>query len=459
MDPHKLARQNSAIKKLVSELLEAEVKDPRIGFVTVTDVKLNRDQTVAEVFVSIMGERNDVTKTFTGLKKCKGFLQSRLSDILRMRATPDLRFIVDNSLDKSASVEDILAELAGKGEFMDESEKRKLMSLSDLIPSAELLDTLKESEDFWIVPHTNPDPDAMGSALALGMALKSMGKNVSVLGYNNPPAGFKDLPGFKKVLKETEAISMEVEDLPDVVVLVDCHRLERTGNLQDTLSRIDKKICIDHHLVSGRKMPLKGWVEPIASSTTMLVMRVIQELKGCKLTDNISTNLYAGLYADTGGFRYDNTLPMTHEAAYELTQYDFNPASIAESMLHRKSRAAAELQVQVMSTFSFLGDGKVLFMHTTQQMIKDTGTSMVDTEGFISMASGINGVQYVAYLKEQSDLKWRVSLRSMNAGDVQSVSAKFGGGGHRAAAGCSLTGDYDEVVEQLLYPLLELPVE
>ncbi len=459
MDPHKLARQNSAIKKVICELLEAEVKDPRIGFVTVTDVKLNRDQSVAEVFVSIMGERNEVTKTFTGLKKSKGFLQSRLSDILRMRATPDLRFVVDDSLDRGASVEDILAELASNGEFVNEREKRKLMVLSDLHPPEQLLSSLHECESCWIVPHTNPDPDAMGSALALGMALKSAGKDVSVLGYDNPPAGFKDLPGFKKVVSESDANSTEVDDLPDTVILVDCHRIDRTGNLQDTLSRVGKKICIDHHLVSGRKMPLPGWVEPIASSTTMLVMRVVQEFDGCSLSDGIAANLYAGMYADTGGFRFDNTLPMTHEAAVELTRYDFNASMLAESMLHQKSRAAAELLVNVISTFTFHGDGRVLFLNTTQQMLKDTGTSLVDTEGFISMAFGINGVKYVAFIKEQPDGSWRVSLRSMHAGDVQSVAAVFGGGGHKAAAGCTLTGDYDEVVEQLLGLLLELPVE
>ncbi|MBK7701643.1 MAG: 30S ribosome-binding factor RbfA [bacterium] len=259
MDPYKLQRQNAAIRKVLGELLAVEVKDPRVGFVTISGVELNRDQTVAEVFVSVLGDERERKDSLAGLKKARGFLQGRLSDVLRLRATPDLRFIYDESLDQGLGVETILDELSARGEFVDEAERRRRRTLDSLEPPLDLLAALAGAGRIWVVPHVNPDPDAMGSALALAEALRAAGKEAEALHYAEPPAGCESLPGYADALDpEAVAAAFADDEGPDLVVAVDFHHLERTGDLEPLLARVGAAWCIDHHLDGNGPAPLPG---------------------------------------------------------------------------------------------------------------------------------------------------------------------------------------------------------
>ena len=453
MDPYRIKRQNTAIQKVLSELIASDVKDPRVGFVTVNGVELNRDQTVAKVFVSVLGDPGEVSKSLRGLKKARGYLQGRLSDILRLRSTPDLRFIHDDTLEKGMSVDEILSDLADKGEFKDEAERNRDRDLASLEPPLDLMKAIERGRTVWVVPHWNPDPDAMGSALALGEALSEMGKDVTVLRYPDAPAGFPELPGFDATPEPEDLPGrLESED-PDLLLLTDCHDLSRTGDYADFLSRIPDAWCIDHHLL-GSRAPLPGWIEPLACAASLLVMRVIEELlpeaDGEVLTLTMAENLYAGIVADTGGFRYPNTLPLTFEAAHRLSRMGIDTSRLAEKLLYQRSRAGLQLLQAVFPTFEFHADGRILSLHVTQEMIRAAGATLSDTEGFISLAAGVDGLEFVVFLKDQGDDVWRVSLRSLGEGDVQDVAAGFGGGGHRQASGCTISGDVASLTEELV---------
>ena len=462
MDPYRTNRLNQSILEVLSGLLQSSVKDLRVGFVTLNSVKLNRDHSVAEVFWSILGDEEERKTCFSGLKKARGFMQSKLVRTLGLRAAPILRFVYDDSVEKAVELDNVLDGLAAQGEFLSEEDRRKQMTLDDLEVPGELLDGLRQAERIWVVPHFNPDPDAIGSALAIAEALKQMGRLVRVVTFPEPAVGLSDLPGYADVTLSTDADAIFLKEEPDTLLLVDCHRIDRCGPLEDVLDRFETRFCIDHHLVSGRKAPEAGWVEARSCSTCTLVYRLIEVLAEgdgafdddpFEMTLDQATNIYAGLINDTGSFRFSNTLPFTFELAGRLSALGVDTAKVARTTLHRYRRQGVDLLQKVLGTFTYHADGQVLLVSATREMVQETDGSMSDTEGFVNIATSVDGVRLVAFLKEIGDDTWRVSLRVRGEGDVQQIAARYGGGGHKQASGCTIEGSYDEVATTLAVEL------
>jgi phosphoesterase RecJ-like protein len=458
MDPYRTNKLNQSILEVLSQLLTVSVKDPRVGFVTLNAVELNRDHSVAQVYYSVMGDEEDRRKSFQGLKKARGFMQSKLVRTLGLRQAPELRFTYDDSVEKALQIDGLLDELASQGEFLTEEEKMRQLTLDDLIPPDELIRGLREAKSIWVVPHHNPDPDAIGSALALGEALRALDREVRIFSYPDPAIGLKDLPGYDQVTLSTAAAELFAAEKPELLVLVDCHRIDRTGPLADTLDRFAKRLCIDHHLVSGRKAPEPGWVEARSCSSCTLVYQVITRLAAgdealgdepFDLTLDMAINLYAGLINDTGGFRFANTQPFSFELARRLAARGVDTAAVANTTLHRYRRQGVDMLQRVLATFTYHAGGRVLTLNATQAMLTETGGSLADTEGFVNIATAVDGVCLVAFLKEIGAETWRVSLRVCNQGDVQTIAARYGGGGHKMAAGCTIEGTLEDVTARL----------
>jgi phosphoesterase RecJ-like protein len=238
--------------------------------------------------------------------------------------------------------------------------------------------------------------------------------------------------------------------------------VDRCGPLEDLLARFETRVCIDHHLVSNRKAPDPGWVEWRACSTCTLVHQVIQVLAaGDEATGDapfamsldMATNLFAGLLNDTGGFRFNNTMPLTFDLAGRLSALGVDTGQVAHMTLHRYRPVGLALLEMVLSTFSYYAEGQILVARATQEMLAKTGGLLSDTEGFVNIATAVDGVRYVAFLKELEVGTWRVSLRARGQGDVQTIAARYGGGGHKQAAGCTIEGESAEVVDMLVADL------
>jgi len=460
MDPYRRNRLNQAIRVALSELLQVAVKDPRVGFVTINKVELNRDLSVAQVAFSVMGDEEERSTSLAGLKKARGFLQSRLARGLKLRQVPELRFEYDDTVERGIEMDEMLDDLAARGEFLTDAERRRRLILADLAPPPDLMAGLRAARNLWVVPHHNPDPDAIGAALALVEALRASGRDARVVGYADPAPGLPDLPGYAEVTVSDDAAELMAEDEPDALVLVDCHRIDRCGPLEDILAGFTVRWCVDHHLVSGRQAPEPGWVEAQACSTCTLVHRIIENLgagegddPSFELTVDMATNLYAGLLNDTGGFRFDNTGPLAFEFAGKLATLGVDTAKVAALTLHRHRREGLALLQQVLGTFTYHARGRVAVGYASSAMFAATDAVPSDTEGFVNMAMAVEGVRMAAFLKELEPGVWRTSLRACEGGDVQSVAARHGGGGHLQAAGCTLEGDITELSEQLAIEL------
>ncbi|MCP4572445.1 MAG: 30S ribosome-binding factor RbfA [bacterium] len=456
MDPYRTRRLNQALRNSLAELLQVAVKDPRVGFVTINKVELNRDHSVARVAFTVLGDEDERTTSLAGLKKARGYLQSRLARGLQLRQAPELRFEYDDSVERGIEMDEVLDDLAARGEFLTDAERRRRLTLADLVPPADFMAGLRAARNLWVVPHHNPDPDAAGAALALVEALRASGREAVVVGYPDPPAGLPDLPGYSDVIAGEDLAALLDEDPPDALVLVDCHRIDRCGPLEDMLEGLETRWCIDHHLVSGRKAPEPGWNEPRACSTCTLIHRVIEDLgRGTNedppfaLTLDMATNLYAGLLNDTGGFRFDNTGPLSFELAGQLAALGVDTAKVAALTLHRHRREGFDLLKKVIGTFAYHADGRVAVGHAGIAMMEETGAVPADTEGFVNMVMAVEGVEMAAFLKETEPGVWRTSLRARLGADVQAVAARHGGGGHLQASGCTLEGDIVELSAML----------
>jgi len=465
MDPYKAGRLSASIQRVLGELLQHSVKDPRVALVTIASVELNRDGSVAKVYFQTPADGEERARGEQGLQRARPFLQRRVGQILRLRNTPELRFLPDDTLERGFGVDAVLRELSDRGEFVDERERLRRLFLGDFVPPAELLDGLRAGRRFWLCPHWSPDPDAMGSALALRDALRQLGRDADVLLPSEAPSSFAALPGFDQVL-DPAAVGQRAAggELPDTLVMVDCHRRDRAGDaLTDLLAPIPNALTIDHHLISGRRLPLPGWVDSAAPSTSLLVYRVIEELaRATEETDarvqldlDMATNIYAGLVNDTGGFRFSNTLPVAFELAQRLVAAGVDPADIAERTLHRRSRQAMDLLQRLLAAAGYYAGGRILVLRADREALAASGATLPETEGLIGLASSLEGVAFVAFLKQIGDAQWRVSLRAPGGGDVQAIAARFGGGGHRPAAGCTIEGDAAEVERLIVDALLE----
>ena len=163
--------------------------------------------------------------------------------------------------------------------------------------------------------------------------LETMGRTVRILAYPDPPVNLKDMTGFDKVLMADEAAEAFANEEPDTVVLVDCHRLDRTGPLEEILEDVEDRFCIDHHVVSGRKAALPGWVESRACSCCTLILRVIDELAlgdaayeddPFEMTLDTATNLFNNLFFNAE--RYDlsrvGRLKVNHKLEFDGDEYD-----------------------------------------------------------------------------------------------------------------------------------------
>jgi phosphoesterase RecJ-like protein len=167
----------------------------------------------------------------------------------------------------------------------------------------------------------------------------------------------------------------------------------------------------------------------------------------------MATCLYAGLVNDTGGFRFPNTMPLTFELAQRLAAWGVDTAAVSRMTLHRFRPAGVALLQKVLTTFQYFADGKILILRVDAAMLAETGAVLADTEGFVNVATAVEGVAFVGFMKELEQGTWRVSLRAPGGGSVQEVASRFGGGGHRQAAGCTLTGSAEEISATLVTEL------
>lgn len=311
---------------------------------------------------------------------------------------------------------------------------------------SEIIAVLKRSGKIMIATHVFPDVDAMGSQLALGNILRSMGKEVYLYGEEPATHILDFLPGHGDI--ETELPDMERFDC---VVALDCGDEHRLGRGKDHLLAARPFIVIDHH--TGHKdFGSLRWVVPGKSSTGEMVFELARALE-VEISYDTAYCLYSAIVSDTGSFKYASTSAETLRTAGELVARGVKPAEISGKIFDNFSKNRLRLLQEVLATLTLYEDDQLAVITVTGDLYEKTGTTAADTELFINYPRSLVTVKVAAFIKEAKGLVG-ASLRSKGEYDVAEVARMFGGGGHRNAAGFKVPDTtIDEVREKLLAEL------
>ena len=276
-----------------------------------------------------------------------------------------------------------------------------------------------------LCPHVSPDGDALGSTLALKMALEKAGKKVTVMVDDDVPKAFGFLPQIDCFVKPADGEVVEA----DLLVVLDASSLDRIGKVAQAVKA--KAVAnIDHH-ISNTQFADYLYLNTEAAATAEILCNLVEKL-GITPDKDLATCLYTGIYTDCGSFRYANTTPGTMRAAAKLLEYGARPNEISDA-LGTNTRANIEMLGKVLQTLAFYNDGKI----STLEINSDLYDKDVNTDNFISFARYIEGVDVAVLFKAVEPAVTRVSMRSQDT-DVAAIALSFGGGGHVRAAGCTV---------------------
>jgi phosphoesterase RecJ-like protein len=308
-------------------------------------------------------------------------------------------------------------------------------------------DAIRNHDRFLVVTHENPDGDALGSLLALTLALRGIGKDVEMYlsGSAPPPAEYRFLD-LRELQRELP------EDIGERVLLaVDCANERRIGEENTGVDRAALVVNVDHHHDNSRFGAINLVVDD-ASSTAEIVRDVLGELD-VPLTPEIAEALYVALVTDTGRFQYTNTTPKSFRLAAELVEAGANVHDIFRHVYETVQFAKLKLLARALERAQVFEGGGLVVSYLVKDDFADVGAEEPFSEGIIDHLRAVEGSEMVALIREPPRLEGserRVSLRSSHDEvDVSAIARKLGGGGHRQAAGFSSTKTIPELVEFL----------
>ena len=310
---------------------------------------------------------------------------------------------------------------------------------------AQIGKAIVDGKRFLVAAHENPDGDAIGSSLALGLALEEIGKQVTVYSRGPVPKAIDFLPGRDRI----------VSDLPDpgeydTVFILDSGELNRIGGeLEQLLVGHANIINIDHHRTND-EFGVINLVSEQASSTGELLWKIFRA-NDIPVGLGTATNLYTAIYTDTSGFRHSNAGPDSFHICAELRALGVDNVQVAEEYFFLQSEQRVRLLARALPTLQIDCDGKIAGISLTLADAEATGAGWDEVEGFVEFPRSIFGVQAAYFIREQKGGAVKGSLRSNGMVDVSAVAKEFPrGGGHARASGFRTEGTLDQVREFLV---------
>lgn len=324
-------------------------------------------------------------------------------------------------------------------------------------PIEELRDAIAGAQTIVISGHKGPDGDCIGAALALRHGLKSIGKDVTVFSNDEVPKIVKFLdPGNNVIHLATQAEADKAgEDQWDLGILVDVGFTQRAGRAEQALLSAERLAVVDHHEIGPDTSGDIRIIDPTASATCFILARIFRDI-GLSIDKNAATCLLAGIVTDTGSFRFRNTDEASLAEASELIRLGADLPRISEEVWDSRPMAAIRLLQKALYNLELFAGDRLAITHLGPE---DFGVAKdEDSEGIASEIARIDGVMVAAAFREPHHEHVRVSVRSRGDIDIAEVCRKFGGGGHKNAAGCTLNTTVCEAM-RLVIPELERCLE
>lgn len=305
---------------------------------------------------------------------------------------------------------------------------------------SQVVELIESKNGFMITSHVRPDGDSLGSSLGLYWVLCSLGKDVTVFMRDPVPHAYSRLPGAEAV-RSGHAVPGQF----DAVFVIECSDGDRPG-----LEGLDKQylVNIDHHSTTILFGSV-NWIDPTASAVGEMIYNLTKAL-GVPISKEIAECVYAAILTDTGSFHFSNTSERTFKVASELVRRGAEPARISQNIFYSYPFRKIRLLGMVLSTLQRDSTGQVAWLVLSSQMMQEAGASEEDTDGIVNYPLAMEEIDAVAFFKETSAGVYRTSLRSKGKANVAKIAEMYGGGGHHNAAGCTLRGDLQQLLSEMI---------
>ena len=316
------------------------------------------------------------------------------------------------------------------------------MTIPDALPKA-----IDAGKSFIVSTHINPDADGVGASVALCWLLQKLGRRAQIVNSEHLPDNFRFLEGLFPIEKDLSMAALSA----DTWMVLDASRLSRTG-----FQPPDQPLCIlniDHH-ADNERFGSCNWVDSKAPAVSEMVYWLIREF-GFFPDPEIAEALYAGILIDTGGFKFSNTGIRAFRVCAELAENGLDCEKVYKRVFMDKSLGRLHLEGEIFRTCALELDGRVCIMQVTEATFRETGTGQADLEGISNLSTQLKGVE-VGVVLIRREGRTKACLRSNGTVNVGKVAACFGGGGHAAAAGCTLDASIEETRKRILAEVAQI---
>lgn len=290
--------------------------------------------------------------------------------------------------------------------------------------------------------HVRPDGDCVGSCVGLYQYLRDNYKEKQVDVY------LEEIPNSFQFLHAASEIRHELrkgEETYDLFICLDCGDKDRLGFSAPLFERAKTTFCVDHH-ISNTEFAQENYVVADASSTSELVFHLLDE---DKISLETAEALYLGIVHDTGVFQYSAAGPSTFRTAAKLLEKGVDGSKIIRDTYYEKTYAQNQVLGRALLESIVFMDGKCIASYITKKTMEFYGILPKDLEGIVSQLRLTRGIEVAVFMYETEASTYKISLRSNQEVDVSRVAQYFGGGGHKKAAGCTLTGTPHDVMNNL----------
>ncbi|MBW1709012.1 MAG: bifunctional oligoribonuclease/PAP phosphatase NrnA [Deltaproteobacteria bacterium] len=307
-----------------------------------------------------------------------------------------------------------------------------------------LADLLRKKNHFLLLSHVSPDGDALGSMIALGDALRSLGKNVKLFNETGVPSRYSFLPRAAEVTGRLGRLA----DF-EVAILLDCHSLKRAGVRFSQTDQLPLLAVLDHHEVGDPVSAAVTVIDPQTAATGELVYQLLITM-GVSITPEMATNLYTAISTDTGSFNFDNTTASCLEVAAALVDSGARPWDIYRQLNFNLPPERLRILSQTLGGVDYYYKGQLGTLTIDSEIMSAAQIYEIDTEDFVSFPRSIKGVELAVLITENGGGVCHVSLRSQGRVNAAAMAKSFGGGGHRNAAGFSISGSAESVKSRVI---------
>jgi bifunctional oligoribonuclease and PAP phosphatase NrnA len=307
---------------------------------------------------------------------------------------------------------------------------------------------------FVLTSHVRPDCDALGSELAMAGVLEGLGKQVRIVNGQATPPNLAFIDPGKKIEAIGEGVTAADLADTDVLIVLDTSAWQQLGPMAEVVRAMKaKKLVVDHH-VSGDDMGAEQFKDTTAEATGHLVVQAAEAL-GVPLTAEIAKAAFAAIATDTGWFRFNSTTAQTLRVTGRLIEAGAHPQAIYTELYEQDTLARLQLRGRILARTKTELGGRLAYTSALAEDFAATGALATDTEDVINLTLGIKGVEvaviFVAVEAGTAGDKYKLSFRSRTENvDCSNLAEKFGGGGHKAAAGASFDGPIEAAQRAVL---------